>query len=127
MIWDQLINRDHSPQRQGYTPAFYVIKTSTKKKSTLDMTFIMTSHATIENSTFVEPRSADTIMSSIDGPSDFTENMFNYMKGQKKTTIKKSPISILTLNQNANIIFSLKSLELSSKVHLSLMMISLTT
>jgi hypothetical protein len=50
----------------------------------------MTSHATIGNSTFAEPRSADTTMSSIDGPSDFTDNMFDYMKGNKKPTAKKS-------------------------------------
>ncbi len=29
-------------------------------------------------------------MSSIDGPSDFTENMFDYMKGNKQPTAKKS-------------------------------------
>ena len=56
------------------------------------MTSSMTSHATIENSTFARPRSAGSTMSSIDGPSDFTENMFEYMKGNKQATIKKAPL-----------------------------------
>jgi hypothetical protein len=53
------------------------------------MTSSMTSHATFGNSTFAEPRSAETTISSIDGPSDFTEHMFDYMKGNKKPTDKK--------------------------------------
>ncbi|ERF73193.1 hypothetical protein EPUS_03034 [Endocarpon pusillum Z07020] len=53
------------------------------------MTSSMTSHATIGNSTFAEPRSAESTMSSIDGPSDFTENVFEYMKSNKQTTAKK--------------------------------------
>jgi hypothetical protein len=53
------------------------------------MTSNMTSHATIGNSTFARPRSADSTM-SIDGPSDFTENMFEYMKGNKQATTKKA-------------------------------------
>ncbi|KAF7507601.1 hypothetical protein GJ744_010271 [Endocarpon pusillum] len=51
----------------------------------------MTSHATIGNSTFAEPRSAESTMSSIDGPSDFTENVFEYMKSNKQTSTKKPP------------------------------------
>jgi hypothetical protein len=54
------------------------------------MTSSMTSHATIGNSTFARPRSAGSTMSSIDGPSDFTENMFGYMKGNKQATTKKA-------------------------------------
>jgi hypothetical protein len=55
----------------------------------MKMASSMTSHATIGNSTFAEPRSAETTMSSIEGPSDFTENLFDYMKGNKKPTARK--------------------------------------
>lgn len=55
------------------------------------MTSSMTSHATIGNSTFAEPRSAESTMSSIDGPSDFTENVFKYMKSNKQTSAQKPP------------------------------------